>query len=76
MSDKPQIQYEKEDDIRYWYFPSPIKEQRKTDYQNELYFRNVVYLLQLHIEDKKNLGGAVKSMLFFLHISKIDIKES
>ena len=56
-SDKPQIQMEEIDGIRHWHFPSAISEQRTTDNQKqwELYHRNVVYLLQLHIEDKKDL---------------------
>ena len=56
-SDKPQIQTEEIDGIKYWYFPSAISEQRTTDNQKqwELYFRNVVYLLRLHIQDKKKL---------------------
>lgn len=43
--------------ISYWNFPSPIEEQRTLDIEEQrmLYFRNVVYLLQLHIQDKKEL---------------------
>ena len=57
MSDKPQLQTEKIDNIRYLYFPKPIHEQRSIFYpkQKELYFRNVLYLLQLHIEDREDL---------------------
>ena len=57
MSDKPQIQKEVIEGVRYWYFPAPVKEQRTTDIQKqiELYLRNIVYLLQLHITDKKDL---------------------
>lgn len=57
LSDKPYIQMEKIDTIEYWHFPSPIPEQRTSDSQKQraLYFRNVVYLLQLHIKDKKDL---------------------
>ena len=56
-SEKYQIQLEEKEGIRYWYFPAPIPGQRTTDYQKqrELYFRNVVYLIQLLIEDKKDL---------------------
>jgi len=56
-SDKPQIQKEEVDGIKYWYFPSVISEQWTIDIQKQwdLYFRNVVYLLRLHIKDKKNL---------------------
>jgi glycosyltransferase len=56
-SEKPQIQTEEIDGIKHWYFPSAISDQRTTDNQKqwELYFRNIVYLLRLHIKDKKNL---------------------
>ena len=56
-SDKPQIQTEEIDGIKHWCFPAPIQEERTTDNQKqwELYFRNVVYLLRLHIKDKKDL---------------------
>lgn len=35
-------------------FPEPI-EQMATDLLNDLYYKNIVYLLQLYIEDKSNL---------------------
>ena len=56
-SDKPQIQTEEIDGIRHWYFPKVIANQRTIDNQKqwELYFRNVVYLLRLHIKDKSEL---------------------
>lgn len=40
--------------IKRWYFPEPI-EQMATDHLSDLYYRNIVYLLQLYIEDKSNL---------------------
>jgi glycosyltransferase len=58
ISDKPQMQIEETDGIKHWYFPAPISEEvwipsdRK---QRRLYYHNVVYLFQLHIEDKKDL---------------------
>ncbi|MDR2919145.1 MAG: TIGR04157 family glycosyltransferase [Tannerella sp.] len=57
ISEKSQIQTEDIDGIKHWYFPLAISDQRTTsnDKQWELYFRNIVYLLRLHIEDKKNL---------------------
>ena len=57
MSDKPQIQMEEVDGVGHWYFPAPKSERRTMDYQKqrELYHYNVVYLLQLHIDDKKDL---------------------
>jgi glycosyltransferase len=56
-SDKPQIQIEEIDGIKYWYFPSVLSDQRTTDNQKqwELYYRNIVYLLRLHIQDKRDL---------------------
>ena len=57
-SNKPQIRFEEVDGIRYWYFPEPIQEQRTIKQQKQLeqlYQRNIVYLLQLHIEDKRDL---------------------
>ena len=55
-SDVPQIQTETIDGIRHLYFPKPISKIPDTDKKNtELYYRNIVYLLQLHIENKKNL---------------------
>ena len=57
ISDKSQIQTEVIDGIRHWHFPKVIADQRtmNNDEQWELYFRNVVYLLRLHIKDKKDL---------------------
>jgi glycosyltransferase len=57
MSDKPQIQIEEVGGICHWYFPEPVLKQRTISdkKQMELYFHNVVYLLQLHIKDKKDL---------------------
>ena len=57
ISDKTHIHTEEIDGISHWYFPAPIQEQRSTDLQkqDELYYRNVVYLLQLHIKDRNNL---------------------
>lgn len=56
-SGNPQIRIEETDGVRHWYFPAPVEERRTIDYkkQRELYYRNIVYLLQLHIEDKKGL---------------------
>lgn len=57
LSDKPHIQTVETDGIRHWHFPIPIQEQRTISDQKQrsLYQRNVVYLLQLCIKDKKNL---------------------
>jgi glycosyltransferase len=56
-SDKPQIQTKEIDGIKHWYFPLAILDQRTTSNEDQwdLYYRNVVYLLQLHIKDKKDL---------------------
>ncbi|MDR0575036.1 MAG: TIGR04157 family glycosyltransferase [Tannerella sp.] len=57
ISEKPQIQTEEIDGIKHWYFPIAISDQRTTsnEKQWELYFRNVVYLLRLHIKNKNDL---------------------
>lgn len=57
ISDKPQVCTEEVEGIQYWHIPSPISEPRTSDHQQQrkLYFRNIVYLLQLHIKDKANL---------------------
>ena len=62
LSDKPYIQMEKIENIEHWYFPSPIPEQRTSDSQKQraLYFRNVVYLLQLHIKENESLVSELK----------------
>jgi len=56
-SDKPQIQTEEMDGISHLYFPDSEKTPRTTDFkkQNELYYRSVVYLLRLRIEDNRGL---------------------
>jgi len=56
-SDNPQIQKEEIDGIRHWHFPKVVADQRTADdkKQWELYFQNIVFLLQLHIEEKTNL---------------------
>lgn len=57
LSDKPQIRMEEVDGIRYWYFPEPIPDMRVSEpsEQRQMYFHNIVYLLQLYIQDKTNL---------------------
>ncbi len=57
ISEKPQVQTEKIDGIEHWHFPLALSDQRTTsnEKQWELYYRNVVYLLQLHIKDRNNL---------------------
>ena len=57
FSGKPQIQTEEIDGIWHWHFPAPIQEQQtlESSKQRALYLQNVVFLLQLHIEDKKGL---------------------
>jgi glycosyltransferase len=62
-SDKPQILMEEISGVKYWYLPKPRQEKWTTDEewttdtkkQLKLYYRNVVYVLQLNIEDKKDL---------------------
>lgn len=57
ISDRPQIHIERIDGVDHWYFPLAIFDQRTIDHQEQwdLYYRNVVYLLKLHINDRKNL---------------------
>ena len=57
ISEKPKIQTEVVDGIEYCYFPLAIADRRKTSDQEQwgLYYRNVVYWLRLHIQDKKEL---------------------
>ena len=57
-SDSAQIvKVESDDGIVCRYYPSPISEHLSIDYQHQsdLYYKNIVYLLQLHIEDRSNL---------------------
>lgn len=57
ISEKFQIQKEQVEGIEYWYFPLAIYDQRTKSNQEqwELYYRNIVYLLQLHIKDRNDL---------------------
>jgi len=57
FSDKPYIQTEETDGLKQWYFPAAIPDQRTTNEQEqrERYQLNIVYLLQLYIQDKKEL---------------------
>lgn len=54
-SDKPQIISQETDGVLYLYFPSPIHWTKELIEHWDLYHRNVVYWLQLHIKDKENL---------------------
>ncbi|MDR3141454.1 MAG: glycosyl transferase family 1, partial [Tannerellaceae bacterium] len=58
ISDKPQMQLEETDGMKHWYFPAPISKEVRIPSdrkQSRVYYRNVVYLFQLHIKDKKDL---------------------
>lgn len=57
ISEKFQIQKEQVEGVEHWYFPLAIYDKRTTSNQEQwnLYYRNVVYLLQLHIKDKNDL---------------------
>lgn len=57
LGENSQIQTEQLGEINYWSIPLAISDQRTTSVQKqwELYYRNVVYLLQLKINDKQNL---------------------
>lgn len=53
----PDIVLEESEDTRYLHIPSPVSRNKKLDRnrQNELYYRNVVYLLQLQIKETDHL---------------------
>ena len=55
--DITRIKTENIEGIEYWSFPAPIVSLWVTSSakQNELYYRNIVFLLRLYIADKKNL---------------------
>ena len=57
LSEKSHITMEEADGIRHWYFPEPIPDTRASEpkEQRQMYFHNVVYLLQLYIQDKTDL---------------------
>lgn len=55
VSDKQQVVCEKNDTISYLYFPTPLQWSDGLTEQWDLYHRNVVYWLKLHILDKNNL---------------------
>lgn len=57
ISEKPQIQVEEIEGVKYWYFPLAIYDLRTTSKQKqwELYYCNVVYLLRLYIKEKNDL---------------------
>lgn len=56
-SDKTQIIKEEVNNVQNWYFPECIQEHSSIDYNKQkiLYYRNIVYLLKLHISDTSNL---------------------
>lgn len=57
LSDRPQITMEESGNVRYWYFPEPIPDIRVAEpsEQRRMYFHNIVYLLQLYIQDRTDL---------------------
>ena len=56
-SNKPDEELAESDDIRHLYIPPPINRNTSLDWnsQSELYYRNVVYLLRLQIEETSRL---------------------
>lgn len=56
-SDKTQIETEEIDGVSHWYIPRLVQDQRSIDSHEitKLYYRNIVYLLQLHIVNRNNL---------------------
>lgn len=57
LSEKSHITMEETEGIRHWYFPEPIPDTRASEpkEQRQMYFHNVIYLLQLYIQDKTDL---------------------
>jgi len=56
LSDKPQVQEEVIDDIRYLFFPAPaVQRTLNIRKQFQLYYRSIINFLQLYMEDKKDL---------------------
>lgn len=56
-ANKPQVEMEETDHIRHWYFPGAIENTPYLDHasRSRQYYRNVVYLLQVHILDTNQL---------------------
>ena len=56
-SDKPDTEPEEIDGVHHWHIPAPINHNTSLDWnrQSELYYRSVVYLLQLQIKDTNRL---------------------
>ena len=56
-SEKPDEEPEETVGIHYWRFPPPINPPASSDWntQNDLYYRNIVYLLRLQIKNTDNL---------------------
>ena len=56
-SNKPDMEMEESEGIRYWYIPASISVRnfRNNEERIERYYRNVLYLLQLYIVKKENL---------------------
>lgn len=56
-SDRQQVEMEETDHIRHWHFPSAIEKIPFMDFTNRYrqYYRNVVFLLRLHITDTNRL---------------------
>lgn len=54
-SEKKQIEYEEIESIHYLHIPAPLRWSVENSKQWDCYHRNVVFLLKLHIKDKKNL---------------------
>lgn len=57
FSEKKYVEKECIDGVEHWAFPAPISEWRSMDIQEQrsLYFRNVLYLLQIYIKERENL---------------------
>ena len=53
--DIPKIRMEAIDGINHWSFPKPALKTTDEVRQSERYYRNIAYLLDLHIKDRKGL---------------------
>ena len=54
-SDKPNMEIIYLDNVQHWYFPSPLILSFDKKRQNKMYYRNVLYLMQLYINDTYKL---------------------
>ena len=61
-SDKPDMETEKIEGLRYWYIPAPFSNLDDEE-QKERYYHNIIHLLQLYIVEKENKENMVFHMI-------------